>query len=119
MKRFLSEISYDMQFVKGHKLQPAWYKILKIFILLAVICAFIWFFGWRRALVFAAVFLLLSLVVHMVYRVNTRKFTCNWMDFVIVEDPERRLRQGIGAVYYASIILNAAIAFLVSGALTG
>jgi hypothetical protein len=76
-------------------------------------------FGWRRAVVFMVLFMLLMLIVHMIYRVNTRKFTRNWMDFVIVEDAEKHLRQGIGAVYYASIILNAAIAFFVSGALAG
>jgi Ca2+-dependent lipid-binding protein len=118
MKNLLNEFTYDVEFVQGHKLQPAWYKVAKIFILTAVLAGFILLFGWRRALVFMFLFMLLMLVVHMIYRVNTRKFTRNWMDFVIVEDTEKRLRRGIGAVYYASIILNAAIAFLVSGALT-
>jgi hypothetical protein len=114
MKHFLSEISYDAKFVKGHKLQPAWYKVLKIFILLGVIIGFIWWFGWRRAVVFAVAFLLLSLIVHMTYRIKTRKFTQNWMDFVIVEDEEKNIKQGIGAVYYAWVILNAMIAFCLS-----
>ena len=114
MKNLLSEISYDAKFVKGHKLQPAWYKILKFFILLGVICAFVWLFGWRRTGVFVVFFFLLSLIVHMTYRIKTRKFTQNWMDFVIVEDKEKNLKQGIGAVYYAWVILNAAIAFVLS-----
>jgi hypothetical protein len=100
MKDLLDGISYDVKFVKGHKLQPAWYKILKIFILLAVICALVWFFGWKRAVVFIAIFFLLSLIVHMTYR--------------IVEDKEKNIRQGIGALYYGWVILNAAIAFVIS-----
>jgi hypothetical protein len=114
MKDLLDGISYDVKFVKGHKLQPAWYKILKIFILLAVICALVWFFGWKRAVVFIAIFFLLSLIVHMTYRIKTKKFTRNWMDFVIVEDKEKNIRQGIGALYYGWVILNAAIAFVIS-----
>jgi Ca2+-dependent lipid-binding protein len=119
MKNLVKEIAYDANFVKGHKLQPAWYKGLKIFILLGVICAFVWLFGWQRAVVFVVIFFLLSLIVHMTYRIKTRKFTRNWMDFVIVEDKEKNVKQGIGVMYYAWVILNAAIAFLVSGALVG
>jgi len=119
MKHLLQEVSYDTEFVRSHKLQPAWYKILKIFILLGVISAFVWLFGWRRAVVFTVAFLLLSLIVHMTYRINTHKFTRNWLDFVIVEEKEKNIRQGIGVVYYAWVILNAAIAFLISGARTG
>ncbi len=119
MKNLFHEIAHDAKFVKGHKLQPAWFKALKILILLSVIAAFIYLFGWRRAAVFTAVFILLMLFVHMMYRINTRKFTRNWLDFVIVEDAEKNLKQGIGVAYYASIILNAVIAFLLSGALAG
>jgi hypothetical protein len=117
MKRFLSEISYDVQFVKGHKLQPAWFKVLKVFILLGAVIGFVLLFGWKRAAVFVTAFLLLSLIVHLVYRINTRKFTQNWMDFVIVEDKEKNIRQGIGAVYYSWILLNAAVAFIFSMAI--
>ncbi len=115
MKRFFTEISYDVNFLKGHTLQPAWVKVVKIFILPAVLAGFILLFGWRRAAVFTVVFVLLMLVVHMIYRANTRKFTRNWMDFILVEDAERNLKQGIGAVYYASIVLDAVIAFFSAG----
>jgi hypothetical protein len=117
MKRVFREIYYDAKFVKGHTLQPAWIKVVKVFILLGVIAGFILLFGWRRALVFTFVFLLLMMAVHLVYRINTRKFARNWLDFVIVEDKEKNVRQGIGLAYYASILINAAVAFLVSGAL--
>jgi hypothetical protein len=117
MKHIVNEISYDLKFLQGHRLQPAWFKVLKIFILTAVIAGFVWLFGWRRAAVFAAVFFALMLIVHLVYRVQTHKFTRNWLDFIVVEDPARRRKPGIGAFYYASILLNALTAFLVSGAL--
>jgi ABC-type transport system involved in cytochrome bd biosynthesis fused ATPase/permease subunit len=114
MKNLLSEIAYDVNFLKGHKLQPAWFKVLKVFILLGVIAGFILLFGWQRALVFTVVFLLLMLAVHLIYRINTRKFTRNWLDFIVVEDTDTNRRQGIGMVYYSWIVLNAALAFLIS-----
>ncbi len=86
---------------------------------MTVITGFVWLFGWKRAIVFTVAFLILSLIVHMMYRIQTRKFTRNWLDFVIVEDEEENIRQGIGVVYYAWVILNAVIAFIVSGALAG
>lgn len=39
------------------------------------------------------------LIVHLVYRINTRKFTRNWLDFIVVEDKEKNLKPGIGAAY--------------------
>jgi hypothetical protein len=91
--------------------------VMKIFVLLGAITGFVLLFGWRRAVLFTIVFFLLMLVVHLVYRFNTRKFTRNWLDFIVVEDKEKNIKPGIGAVYYSSIVLNAVIAFLVSGVL--
>ncbi len=119
MKNLLDGIVYDVKFIKGHPLQPAWFKVLKIFLLPVVLAGSIWVFGWRRALVFAAVFLILMLIVHLVYRAGTRKFTRNWLDFVVIADAEKNRKPGIGAVYYASVLFNVLIAFLLSGALTG
>jgi hypothetical protein len=114
MKKLFREVSYDVHFLRGHTLQPAWFKVLKVFLLLGAIFGFVLLFGWRKAVVFAAVFLLLMLIVHLVYRVNTRKFTRNWLDFIVVEDQEKNLKQGIGLVYYTLIILNAVIGFAAS-----
>jgi len=114
MKRFLDEITYDINFLKGHKLQPAWYKVLKVFILLGVIAGFLGFFGWRRALVFVAVFFSLNLIVHLTYRVKTEKFTRNWADFNVVEDAGKNVRPGIGLLYYSWSLANAAAAFALS-----
>lgn len=116
MSRLFKEIAYDAKFLQGHKLQPAWWKVVKIFILLGVIAAFVWFFGWLSALMFAVVFILLMLIVHMMYRVNTRKFIRNWADFIVVADEAKGEKQSIGLMYYSLILLNAVIAFLVSRA---
>jgi hypothetical protein len=113
-KNLLDEISYNVKFVKGHTLQPVWYKGLKFFILLVVIGGFIWLFGWRRAIVFTVAFLLLSLLIHMTYRIKTRRFARNWMDFMIVEDKDKNIKQGIGLIYYIWVILNTMIAFIMS-----
>jgi hypothetical protein len=34
MARLFNEIKDDVSFIKSHTLQPKWYKVLKIFILL-------------------------------------------------------------------------------------
>ena len=119
MKNLLDEFAYDADFLIGHKLQPAWFKVVKVFILTAVIAGFVFFFGWKQAAVFAAVFLILMLIVHMVYRAGTRKFTRNWLDFIVVGVPEKKIKPGIGLAYYASIVINATIAFLLSRLFTG
>ena len=117
MKNLFKEIAYDAEFLKGHKLQPAWWKVMKVFVLLAGIIGFVLLFGWRQAVVFTVIFLSLMLVVHLVYRVNTRKFTRNWLDFIVVEEKERNIKPSIGVVYYSSIVLNAVVAFLLSQAI--
>lgn len=48
MKNLVNEIAYDAKFVKAHKLQPAWFKTAKLFILLIVLAGFVLLFGWRR-----------------------------------------------------------------------
>ncbi|MBN1440348.1 MAG: hypothetical protein JW929_13150, partial [Anaerolineales bacterium] len=110
MRNLKNELAYDVKFLKGHTLQPAWWKVAKIFVLLGAIAGIVLLFGWRRAAVFAVLFFLLMLFVHLVYRAGTRKFTRNWLDFVVVADPEKDRRPGIGVCYYASILLNALIA---------
>ena len=117
MKNLFREIAYDAQFLKGHKLQPAWWKVAKVFILLGVIIGFVVLFGWQRAAVFVVVFMLLNLIVHMTYRIKTEKFTRNWMDFIVVADAQRGEKPSIGPLYYSWSLLNAVIAFLVSQAI--
>ena len=116
MSKLFKEIAYDAKFLQSHKLQPAWWKVVKVFILLGIIIGFVWLFGWLRALVFAVVFMLLMLIVHMTYRIKTEKFTRNWADFIVVADEAKGEKQSIGLMYYSLILLNAVIAYLLSRA---
>jgi hypothetical protein len=56
MKKFLKEIIYDAEFIKDHQLQPGWYKVLKVFLLLGLAAGYFLFFGARKTLVFFAIF---------------------------------------------------------------
>ena len=114
MPDFLNEIKDDVQFVKGHTLQPAWFKAVKIFILLGVLVGYTLLFGWRKMLIFLVCFLLLMLLVHMAYRVNTHKFTHSWLDFKVIEQSGQYQYQRIGKYYYSAILVNALLSILVS-----
>jgi hypothetical protein len=114
MSKLLKEIQSDVRFVRSHTLQPKWYKFGKIFILLGVLGGYYALFGWRRMLIFLGVFLLLSLLLHLLYRAGTHKFTRTWLDFVVVEEEGVPRAKRIGAFYYIAILLNALIALAVS-----
>lgn len=75
MGKLLDEIKYDANFIRGPQLQPRWYKILKVFLILGFLAGYTVLFGIKRTLVFSGLFFSLSLLVHMVYRINTKKFT--------------------------------------------
>ena len=47
MNKLIDEIKYDLNFIKSHTLQPKWFKILKLFILLGFLGGNIFLFGWR------------------------------------------------------------------------
>ena len=114
MSKMLKEIQDDARFVRSHTLQPKWYKFGKIFILLGVLGGYSALFGWRKMLIFLGVFLLLSLLLHLLYRAGTRKFTRTWLDFVVVEEGGVPKAQRIGVFYYAAIMVNALIALGIS-----
>jgi hypothetical protein len=114
MPNLVKEVKDDVNFVKSHTLQPQWYKFGKIFILLGVLGAYYALFGWSKMLVFLGVFLLLSLLLHLLYRAGTHKFTRTWLDFVVVEEDGVPKAKRIGAFYYIAILLNALIALAVS-----
>jgi hypothetical protein len=104
MKKILSEIKYDAEFIRGHTLQPQWYKILKVFLLLGILGGYFALFGGWKTLVFCGIFFGLSTVLHLVYRIKTRKFTQTWLDFVVHEDDQgQRTYQRIGAYYYLAV----------------
>ena len=114
MSRLLEEIKTDLNFVKGHTLQPKWFKVLKVFILLAAIAGSYHWWGLARTAAFFAVFFFLMLLVHLTYRFKTRTFTRTWLDFVVVEENGVRRASSIGIFYYLSILINATIAFAIS-----
>ena len=114
MAKLLDELRYDARFIQSHKLQPAWYKILKFIILLGAFIAYWWLWGLIRAIIFMLTFFILSLCVHLVYRVGTHKFRESWLDFKIVEVEGNLQAKSIGFLYYVVILINALIAVLVS-----
>jgi hypothetical protein len=114
MSKLLDEILVDLRFIRGHALQPKWFKVLKVLILLAALVGFYLWLGLARTVAFFAIFFLLMLVVHLTYRVKTHKFTQSWLDFIVVEENGVRRAKSIGIFYYLSILINAAIAFAIT-----
>jgi len=112
MSKFLQEIKLDLNFIKSHTLQPKWYKVLKVFILLGFIAGYTAFFGWYKTAVFLVLFMFLSLLVHMLYRINTRKWTRTWLDFVVAEENGEIKAKSIGKFYYSAIIINAILSII-------
>ena len=114
MTGLLEEVKYDLNFIKNHSLQPEWYKVLKIFILLGVMAGYWYWFGLLKTAIFFAVFMFLCVLLHMLYRVKTDKFKRTWLDFVVVEKENAVKAKSIGKFYYSAILFNAVIAWIVS-----
>ena len=117
MTRLLDEIKVDLDFIRSHSLQPKWYKVLKVFILLGFLVGYYSLFGILKSVVFFATFLSLSLLVHLLYRAKTLKFKQSWLDFVVVEEDGEIKAKSIGKFYYLAIIINAIISVVISQAL--
>ena len=114
MARLLKEIKDDANFIKSHTLQPRWYKKLKVFILLGFLIAYYYLYDIQKTILFFTIFFLLSFLVHMVYRIKTDTWKRSWLDFVVVEENGEIKAKSIGKFYYAAIIINTFISFLVS-----
>ena len=114
MMKLLNEFLYDFKFIRSHTLQPTWYKVFKIVLLLVVILGYYLVFGSTKTIIFALAFFSLSFIVHMIYRVKTKKFTRTWLDFVVLEDGDQTRAESIGKFYYLSVILNVIISFVLS-----
>jgi hypothetical protein len=114
MARLLDEIKYDLSFIRSHRLQPHWWKVSKVFLLVGSFVGYLYFCGAVKTVAFFAVFMLLCLGVHMMYRVKTHKFTRTWLDFVVVEENGQRAAKSIGRFYYAAIVINAVLALVAS-----
>jgi hypothetical protein len=115
--KLIEEIKYDASFIKSHSLQPQWYKVLKTLILLGFLVGYGYLFGWLTMLVFVTVFFFLSLLVHLLYRIKTAKWTQSWLDFVVVEENGETKPTSIGKFYYSAVIFNAILSLIVSQAL--
>jgi len=114
MKKILSEIKYDAEFIRGHTLQPQWYKILKVFLLLGILGGYYALFGGGKTLVLCVVFFGLSTALHIIYRIKTRKFTQSWLDFVVTDKDGQKSYQPIGKFYYLAVFINLIAAILLS-----
>ncbi len=114
MIKLINEIKYDLNFIRTHTLQPQWYKVFKVFMILAFIIGYYFVFGLLKTIVLFTLFFILSFIVHMVYRVKTNRFSRSWLDFVVVEEENQIRAESIGRFYYMAIILNIIISLLIS-----
>jgi len=112
--KFLKEIKDDLSFIKSHTLQPKWYKIFKVFMILGFLAGYLFLFGTIKTVVFSGVFFSLSFLVHLIYRVKTDKWQRSWLDFVVVEENGEPRPIRIGKYYYSYIAFNVIISLLVS-----
>jgi hypothetical protein len=118
MPKLMDELKVDIDFIKSHSLQPGWYKVLKVFILLGFLVGYYFLFGLMKTMLFFAAFLLLSAFVHLVYRAKTRKWRQSWLDFVVVEEGQERIHKRIGKFYYAAIAINTILSIVISQVLS-
>ena len=118
MAKIWNEIKYDLAFLRDHTLQPKWFKILKVFIVIGVLVGYDLLFGGLATLLFFATFFVLMLIVHFIYRQKTKKYTTSWLDFVLIGEGEERKTKRIGKYYYLAVVVNAMISVIVSQALT-
>jgi hypothetical protein len=114
MSKLLDEIKYDMSFMKSHTLQPRWFKVAKVFLLLGFLVGYTYLFGWIKTVLFLAVFIVLSLLVHLVYRVKTNKWKQSWRDFVVIEENGEMKTKRIGKFYYSAVIFNIILSLVIS-----
>lgn len=112
--KLVDGIKEDLGFIRSHTLQPQWYKVFKVFMLAGFFIGYWYFFGMQKTFAFFIVFMLLSLVVHMVYRIQTETWQRSWLDFKVVEGDGEVRTERIGKFYYSAVILNALIALVIS-----
>jgi len=113
MGKISEEINDDLNFLGSHTLQPKWYKILKLFILLGFLLGLSFFLGLAHAALFFACFVVFPLLIHCTYRIKTRKFTQSWLDFRIEKDADGKPKR-IGKHYYSAVVVSAILSFIIS-----
>ena len=114
MTRLINEIKHDLSFIKSHTLQPQWYRVLKIFLILGFLLGYYALFGKLKTLLFFAAFVFLSFLVHLIYRFKTNKWTRSWLDFVVIEEDNEIKAESIGKFYYMAIVANAILSLIIS-----
>jgi hypothetical protein len=114
MSKVIKEIKGDLSFIKSHTLQPQWYKVFKVFMILGFLVGYFYLFGILKTIFFFVVFIFLSLIVHLIYRVNTNKWTRSWLDFVVIEENNEIKAESIGKFYYMAIGVNAIFSLFIS-----
>ena len=114
MNKIFIELKHDLNFVKSHTLQPKWFKVFKVFLLLGFLEGYVSLFGWGKTIVFSISFFGLMLIVHFVYRAKTKRFSQTWLDFIVYEEDGEKKYKRIGAFYYGAIIVSAALGFVFS-----
>jgi hypothetical protein len=114
MAKLIDEIKHDLSFIKSHTLQPQWYKVLKVFIILGFMVGYFLLFGTLKTIFFFAVFFFMSILVHLTYRAKTNKWTRTWLDFVVTEMDGDIKAESIGIFYYLAIVVNVIISLVIS-----
>jgi len=114
MNKLIDEIKYDLSFIQSHTLQPKWFKILKVFLLLGFLGLYALLFGWGKMAVFFICFMGLMTVIHFMYRAKTKRFQQSWLDFIVYEENGEKKYKRIGKYYYGAVLVNAIIAFIIS-----
>ena len=114
MSKLLDEIMVDLRFIRGHTLQPKWFKVLKVFVLLGVCVGYYLLFGLTKTVAFFVIFFFLMLLVHLLYRVKTNTWKKSWLDFVVVEENGEIRPKSIGKFYYSAGVLGAVLSFAIS-----
>jgi hypothetical protein len=114
MAWLLNEIKHDLSFIKSHTLQPPWYKLLKVFIILGFLAGYYFLFGTLKTVLFFVVFFSLALLVHFTYRIKTSRWTKSWLDFVVTEENGEIRAESIGKFYYLAIAVNAMLSLVIS-----
>jgi hypothetical protein len=99
----IEDIKIDIQFLKGHTLQPTWWKIVKVFVLVGGFVIVYSIFGVSKTIIWISLILVFGGIVHLTYRIKTHTYTKSWMDFKVNEVEGKRTYGRIGLFYYSLV----------------
>jgi hypothetical protein len=109
----IKEIKEEVNFIKKHTLQPAWWKITKIFILLGSLIIIFYIFGLLKTIIWFSIVIILGVIIHFIYRIKTHIYTKSWMDFKVIEKEGKLTYGRIGFLYYTLVIIIFSIATII------